>query len=179
MRVIAGKARGLRLLSPPDGVLIRPTLDRVREAIFNILGPVIDGARFLDLFSGTGANGIEALSRGAREAVFVDGNPRSLALIRENLQRTRLEKAATCVRIRLPKGLESLKSSFDVVYADPPHDFTGYDDLLEAVAHQALLAEGGRVLIEHARRTRMSESIAGLTRFREAVYGETSVSFFS
>lgn len=180
MRVIAGTAKGTPLESPKDRA-IRPTLDRVREALFSILTPGLDGAAFLDLFAGTGANGIEALSRGAQRCLFVDSSTASLALIRRNLEAARLADQADLERVELPGQLARLGSQgapFDVIYADPPHTFAHYDALVEAIGREGLLAPEGVLVIEHGADTRFEEANGPLHRFREAAYGKTVLSFF-
>ncbi len=119
MRVIAGTAKGRRLKSVP-GVGTRPVTDRVKESVFGILGPGIEGCTFLDLFAGTGGVGIEALSRGAESCTFVDKDARAVATIRENLALTGLAAAATVVRRDSFRYLEETKDRFDVVYVAPP-----------------------------------------------------------
>lgn len=180
-RVIAGLAKGIRL-DAPDGTTVRPTLDRVRESLFSILMPRLPGARFADLFAGSGANGIEALSRGATAAVFVDSDARSLACVQQNLARTRLELSATQYRLRLPSGLARLRKTeapFDLVYADPPFGFTAYDTLLETLISEDLLLPQCLVTIEHANTTTIPEAVAPLTRQRQVSYGTVTLSFFA
>lgn len=178
MRVIAGSARGIPLLSPPKSLPIRPTLDRVRESLFSILGPRIAECRFLDLFSGTGANGIEALSRGASQAVFVDGDARALRLVRENLLKTHLEDRATCLTLRLPTQLGTLRGPFHLVFADPPYEFQDYAGLLLGLCEAKLLAEEGLFVLEHARKVPAPVPPEGLRHTRTAQYGDTSLSFY-
>lgn len=178
MRVIAGSARGLRLTAPP-GQDIRPTLDRVRESLFNILMPRIEGARFLDLFAGTGANGIEALSRGAQHAVFVEKDRQALVAIRNNLLQTRLAKAGEILVLDLPRQMERINGSFDIVFADPPYAFDAYPELLEGIASQGLIAENGLLVIEHARRVALDTAYGALERCRETRYGDTRLSFYA
>ncbi|MCC6490978.1 MAG: 16S rRNA (guanine(966)-N(2))-methyltransferase RsmD, partial [Candidatus Hydrogenedentes bacterium] len=149
-RVIAGLARGIRL-DAPEGAAVRPTLDRVRESLFSILMPRLPGARFADLFAGSGANGIEALSRGAAASVFVDSDAQSLACVQQNLARARLQPDARLYRLRLPSGLARLRKTeapFDLVFADPPFDFSAYDALLEALVSGELLLPHSLVIIE-------------------------------
>jgi 16S rRNA (guanine(966)-N(2))-methyltransferase RsmD len=160
---------------------VRPTLDRVREALFSILGPRLEGARFLDLFAGTGANGIEALSRGARAAVFVENDLRSIEAIRRNLELTRLS-GATCLRALLPAALAELgrkEPPFDLVFADPPYAFSDYERLLLGLEEGGLVAQDGLIVVEHAVRVGIPEKVGELTRYRQAVYGDTARSFFS
>jgi 16S rRNA (guanine966-N2)-methyltransferase len=186
MRVIAGSARGTRLVAP-RGLDVRPTLDRVREALFNILAPRIEGAHFLDLFAGTGANGIEALSRGAESSTFVENNLRSLQTIRRNLEATRLMSRASVRRLDLPTGLYELHeegTQYDIVFADPPYDLArqnpdAYTTLLDHLYAAQILANDAIVVIEHDSRTALSEKTAHFACTRHARYGETTLSFFS
>lgn len=178
MRIIAGTARGRRLATPP-GDRVRPTLDRVREALFNILAPDIAGAAFLDLFAGSGANGIEALSRGAAHTLFVDSHPQSLACIRKNLEDTRLIERGTVVNRRLPAEIHRIQGPYDVIFADPPHEFTDFDGLLTAIAESAVLGEGGQVIVEHGRKIALPKSVGSLNLVRQRPYGMTTLSFYS
>lgn len=176
MRVIGGQARGIRLRAPVDQD-IRPTLDRVREALFNILAAQVPGARFLDLYAGTGANGIEGLSRGADEVVFVDSSRAALDLVRANLRATRLEGRVQSQQLSLPEGLGKLHGPFDIIYADPPYQHA-LAPLVAAVGAGGLLAPDGVFVLEHSRRTDTPEKAPGLTRYRQARYGDTVLSFY-
>ena len=180
MRVIAGKARGIRLQAP-KGQRVRPTLDRVRESLFNILGPRLPGARFLDLFAGTGANGIEALSRGAEHCAFVDDDVRSLRIIRANLETVRLAQAAEVFRYSLPSGLARVgaEPGYDIVFADPPYDFKKYDALLDGLSQHHLLQGGGIVVIEHDAQTALPDGCGPLRLDRQTRYGDTRLSFYA
>jgi len=181
MRVIAGTARGVRLVAP-RGYDVRPTLDRVRESLFNILSPRIEGARFLDLYAGTGANGIEALSRGADSATFVDNDPRCLAVVERNLAAAKFRQLADVRRLPLPEGLRTLWAdgkTYDIVFADPPFAAVGYDQLLSAIDSAHVLAEGGLIVVEHSSRVVLPDQIPPFTRSRVSKYGEISLSFFS
>lgn len=180
VRVIAGSARGI-VLNTPRGHSIRPTLDRVREALFSILMPRLPGARFLDLFAGTGANGIEALSRGASSAVFVDQDPSALDLVAENLKRTRLAEHARLVRAELPKGLgqlPALTAPCDIIFADPPYRFPQFEGLLEGLREHRLLGPDGILVVEHSREVNLPEAGSGFSRSRTTTYGGTSLSFY-
>jgi 16S rRNA (guanine(966)-N(2))-methyltransferase RsmD len=181
VRVIAGKAKGLRL-ETPTGARIRPTLDRVREALFSILTPRLDGARFLDLFAGTGANGIEALSRGVGTATFVDSHPDSIAVIERNLERSGLAQRAECVRLLLPQGLPRLargRESYDIVFADPPRAFDEFHQLLSQLDATNLLTEGGSVIFEHGTEALVPDAVEPWCRFRHTQYGNTCLSFYA
>jgi 16S rRNA (guanine(966)-N(2))-methyltransferase RsmD len=166
-------------LQAPKGPDVRPTTDRVREALFSIFGPAIQDARFLDLFAGTGANGIEALSRGAALAVFVDSERRAVDAIKANLDATGLAPNAHLLRATLPAGLDQVQGSFDFIFADPPYKFTAYERLLDELSQWRLVAEGGRVVLEHSRRLPLPEARGTLTRLQERHYGETALSVYA
>ncbi|WP_437754918.1 16S rRNA (guanine(966)-N(2))-methyltransferase RsmD [Sorangium sp. So ce1389] len=180
MRVIAGRLGGRRLAAP-RGEGTRPTADRVREALFSSLGDVT-GALVCDLYAGTGALGIEALSRGARRAVFVESGRPALATLRENLAALGLDEATRVVPLPVERALELLRDEgpFDLALLDPP-----YAALAKAAAAAArlagplgLLAPAGRLVLEHARRD-PSPEIAGLTCDAVRTYGDTAVSFYT
>ena len=134
MRVVAGKARGIRL-SVPKGIDIRPTSDRAKEAVFNSLHSrsAIEGAEVLDLFAGTGALGIEALSRGAKKATFVDKSSESLELVKENLKKSGFEKKAEIVKEDSLNWLQKSSKSPDLVLLDPPYSFENWSELLDTL----------------------------------------------
>lgn len=182
MRIIAGTAKGVRL-ERPSGNDVRPTLDRVRESLFSIIAPNLEGCTFIDLFAGTGANGIEALSRGAARAKFVDNDPRSIALIEKNLERTQLSSKGTVIRGALPACLTRLEKRDTVrgqivVYADPPHAFTKFPELLGAIAKLGLLQQDGLLILEHRADAQLGEIPAAISQTREASYGKTQLTFF-
>jgi 16S rRNA (guanine(966)-N(2))-methyltransferase RsmD len=178
MRVIAGAARGVPLISP-EGRDLRPTLDRVRENLFNILQPWFPGPKFLDLFSGTGANGIEALSRGAAAAVFVDSDRAAQSLTRGNLEKTRLASNATCLQLALPDELHRIPGTFNIIFADPPYAFEGVTELPASIADQGLLDDEGILIIEHSRKITLPETAAHLSQFRYKKYGDTGLTFYT
>ncbi len=163
VRVVAGTAKGRRLEAPP-GEVTRPTPNRVREAVFNSLYSLgaIDGARVLDLFAGTGALGIEALSRGAAEAVFVERNSAVADVLRRNLDHTRLADQATVTVMDVDSALDGLayrSQRFDVALVDPPYDFDDWPELLARVPADLVVAESDRAVdvgpglaIHHRRR---------------------------
>ena len=180
MRVIAGTAKGARL-EAPKGRKTRPTLDRVREALFSILGAKVADARVLDLYAGTGAIGIEALSRGAAYCEFVENDAECIAHLQRNLEAARVESRAKIRRLRLPDDLSRLgrtEKKYDVIYADPPFDFADYPLLCSELVRNDLLRPDSIVIIEHDARTSLAECPAGLVCFRQAHYGKTFLSFF-
>jgi 16S rRNA (guanine(966)-N(2))-methyltransferase RsmD len=177
MRVIAGTARG-RKLQEPEGRAIRPTLDKVRAALFNMLMPELEGSEFLDLYSGTGANGIEALSRGAAYCVFVDSDATSQKLIRDNLFHTGLARQARCLAYALPGDIERITGSYDIIFADPPYAEADYPALLDSIMAHGLLKQDGVIVLEHHRKAILPEEIAGLQRTRHKNYGDVALSVY-
>ncbi len=178
MRIIAGSERGRRLESP-EGRTARPTLDRVRENLFNILMPRLENALFLDLFAGTGAIGLEALSRGAARAVFVESDDQMLAVLRRNMALCKFEDRAAVYRLRLPMGMSVLGGPYDLVFADPPWNHTGYGELLETLSREGLVREGGWIVLESAAKTPPPETGGPWTAFRRKQYGETMLTFYA
>ena len=177
MRVIAGTAKGVRLESPKNS-RIRPTLDRVRESLFNILAPRIPNARFLDLFAGTGANGIEALSRGAAFCRFIDTAHEARAAIEQNLVLAKVGEAGSILSCTLPHGLAELSEGYDVVFADPPYDFDQHRELLAGLAREGLLLAGGCVIVEHEVSRALEERVGAFKRYRLSRYGRVALSFY-
>ena len=160
---------------PPQA---RPTEGRVREALFSIWGPRIDGCSFLDLFAGSGAVGLEAAGRGAFEVLAVDGHIRAVKTLEAN-RKLLGESALHVRRLELPEGLTVLareEEPFDLIFADPPYRFADYGPLLAGIG--ALLAEDGELALEHARRTPMPLESEGLVRVDLRRYGESGLSFF-
>jgi 16S rRNA (guanine966-N2)-methyltransferase len=178
MRIIAGTHRGRRLAGAPEGV--RPTSDRVRESMFSILGRV-DDARVLDVFAGTGALGIEALSRGARDLVAIDRAQGSLRTLHRNLEDLGLADRARIVRSDARRALTRLAGErcvFDLVFVDPPYDAELVAPVLSLLVEQALLAVGARVVVERAKRHDWPP-VPGLCCDDERSYGDTVVQFLS
>ena len=175
VRVTGGSLRGFQL-AEPGGDRLRPTSARVREAIFNVLAARIEDAAVLDLFAGTGALGIEALSRGAARAVFVENHRSSARSIVQSLARAGMSERGSVVRGALPGALDAAESPFDLIFLDPPYDSEQASPTLSAAA--PLLAEGGLVVYEHRSRYNPPERPLGLTLSDRRVYGDTAVAFF-
>lgn len=155
MRVIAGKARRLPLVAP-EGRDTRPTTDRIKETLFNILQDEIPGCHFLDLFSGSGGIGIEALSRGARETVFVEFGKEALACIRANLKKTKLADQAVVLPVEVTYGiskLEKMGKTFDIIYADPPYRKDFEPKILNLLASSGIVKPGTLVVLESSLET--------------------------
>jgi 16S rRNA (guanine(966)-N(2))-methyltransferase RsmD len=181
VRIIAGKAKGLRLKTPRKSWRVRPLTDQARGALFNILATQIAGASFLDLFAGTGAVGIEALSRGAGVAFFVEMNRSAVSLIRENLEHTGLTGRAEVFALdvlRAVKLLDGKGAQFDLIYLGAPYDDPVLEASLQLVAGSGLLKPEGTVIAEYRRQQVVPEDFGGLARYREARYGETMLGFY-
>jgi 16S rRNA (guanine966-N2)-methyltransferase len=178
MRVIAGSAKGIRLRAVP-GTTTRPISDRVKEALFSILGEAVHGARVLDLFAGTGSVGIEALSRGAIEATFVDNEPRAAATIRTNLKQTRLEKGARVVRSDVFRYLSGPSEPFDLIYIAPPQ-YVGLwrKTLLALDASPLWLGTGAQVVVQIFPKELEPISLTSLVPADQRRYGSTLLCFF-
>ncbi|MBF5044017.1 16S rRNA (guanine(966)-N(2))-methyltransferase RsmD [Aggregicoccus sp. 17bor-14] len=183
MRIVAGSARGRPLAGPkPTSSHIRPTADRVRETLFNILGQTLEGLRVLDLYAGTGALGLEAVSRGAARAVLVDQDREALSLCRANTQALGFEKQVEVLALPVARAADSLAKRgepFDLVFADPPYAARMVEGVLELVAAGGLLAPGGQVVVEHDKRESAPEAHAGFSRVDQRRFGDTLVSFFT
>lgn len=185
MRVIAGTYRS-RILKSLKGLALRPTSDRLREALFNVLGPAVSGSRFMDLFAGTGAIGIEALSRGATEVVFIESYPPAVKLIRRNLESLEITFGATVHAADALRGLELLVSKnkeatlgFDFIFLDPPYAAAeNYARVLEFLGVADLLAPGGMVIAEHRRKFDLREEAGTLRRVRVLKQGDAALSFY-
>ena len=180
MRVISGLYRGRVLKSPTDGKT-RPTSDRLRETLFNVLAPQIDDeTRFLDLCAGTGAIGIEALSRGAAFATFVDRSKKSCALIEENLDKLGIPESATNILALDAENFTGRQheNGWNIAYFDPPYESDYSIVLHEFADNQTLLNDEGIVVVEHHSKKTMPDAVGTLRRWRILKQGETSLSFY-
>lgn len=177
MRIIGGKYKS-RVLASFDGDDVRPTSDRAREALFNILAFKVINARVLDLFAGSGALGIESLSRGAKEVVFNDYSRDSLAILKKNLSTLKIEigKEASMKNYDYSVCLDTLNGTFDLIFIDPPYRLDIGKIALEKIAQKGLLSKGGIVVYE--RDCAFEGEIAGLEKFDERKYGKAYLTFF-
>jgi 16S rRNA (guanine(966)-N(2))-methyltransferase RsmD len=182
MRIIAGTAKG-RILRSLRGQVLRPTPDRVRESLFGVLGEQVVGAVFADLYAGVGSVGLEALSRGAEQAVFVESHAPAVRLIVENAARCGLGERIRVIRARVTRALPRLAQQgvvFDLVFLDPPY---GVGEVAEAMAALArlpsLVAAGGWVVCQRSRREELEERIGCLARKRQSRFGETVLDFYT
>src|SRR5579863_115996 len=176
MRIISGTYRGLRLRTLKGGNL-RPTTDQLRETLFDVLGPRVQGASFLDAYAGTGAVGLEALSRGARDVVFIEHHRPAALLIRANLAALDLDGGAHVVTAPVSKALDRLAGEgdrFDFVFLDPPYaEYREYHHTLRQIGRSGLLLSTSLVIAEHSRHTLLEETYGTLQRSRQLRHGDT------
>ena len=157
MRVIGGRAKRLQLKTL-EGMDTRPTTDRIKETLFNMIDPWIADCDFLDLFAGSGGIGIEALSRGAMESVFVEKNPKAMACVKENLQKTHFERKGMTMQMDVMTALYKLEGEkqFDYIFMDPPYNHEWEKQVLELLADTTLLADDGIIIVEASKETDLS-----------------------
>jgi 16S rRNA (guanine966-N2)-methyltransferase len=180
VRVITGRYKGLMLRSTP-GNQVRPTQDRVRESLFSILSDIVSDARVLDLFAGFGTLGIEALSRGAQSASFVERNRGVAALLQSNIDRIGHSECKVIVA-ETAKALRRLSkegAQFDLVFLDPPYNKGLVERTLEEIARSGVMAPDGRIFAEHESRLKAIRQVAHLYRYDYRRYGDTGISFFT
>jgi 16S rRNA (guanine(966)-N(2))-methyltransferase RsmD len=178
LRIIAGTLKGRRLKTPTwEG--LRPTSDKLRETLFNVLAPRIAGARVLDGYAGTGAMGIEALSRGAASVTFVEQDRRALALVEENLVHCGITSGCAIIRASVSRALADLgrsSAAFDIIIFDPPYGDSGDEAVATA---RTVVAPSGVIVLEHATRQRVPEIAGGLARTRQIASGDSTLSFYT
>jgi 16S rRNA (guanine966-N2)-methyltransferase len=178
LRVIAGQARGRRLKAP-KGMNTRPTSDRVREAVFNVLASRVNQSRVLDVFAGTGAMGIEALSRGAKKVVFIEKSYRALLTLKENLLLTGFEPLAQVYRGDYINILPELKNVFDIIILDPPYNQGFIQPAASLITSLGLLEPNGIIIVETNAKTREVPDVKMLKLLKDSVYGDTAVLYYS
>jgi len=180
MRIIAGTFRGRRLQGPADRTL-RPTSDRLKEALFNILGSAVQQAIILDGFAGTGAVGLEALSRGAREVVFIDSDRDALRLIRTNLETCGVASGYRILQEDIftsMRGLARAEFRADIAFLDPPYHWGPYRDLIGTLYSTGIASIGTRVILEHHRKADVPETAPGFHRVRIVRQSDKCLSFY-
>ena len=180
MRIIGGDFKGKKLASL-RGSATRPTADRVRESIFNITASIIQDTAVLDLFAGTGALGLEALSRGAASAVFIDSEIPAVKIIEKNIISCRVSDRARVIRWDIRRNLNCLSAAvpvFDLVFMDPPYHADLTTPALKHLIKQGILKNNAAVIVEHASTVPIIPGIAGLKLTDQRIYGKTGVSFF-
>jgi 16S rRNA (guanine966-N2)-methyltransferase len=180
VRVVSGSAKGRPLKSVP-GTGTRPTTDKVKEAVFSMIGPYFEGGTALDLFAGTGGLGIEALSRGMEHAIFIDMEPKSIETIHANLRATRLTSQAEVYRNEAERALKVLAKReilVDVVFLDPPYRLKNADELLQQMHERSLLQDQATIVIEHDSKYEYPDNFSHFICIRKALYGESAITIY-
>ena len=181
MRIIGGKYKGRRLKSVP-GLDVRPTSDRLRETLFDILGQRLDGKSFLDVCAGSGAVGIEALSRGAGRVTFIEQSRKAAAVIHENLELISADDGYTLIARDAVQGIANLEKEarqFDVVFFDPPYASPIYQGVMHLISSSGILAQGGLLVVEHRAKTPPEAECGELRLYREVHQGESALAFYA
>lgn len=177
MRVVAGSAKGKSLKAVP-GMNTRPTTDKVKESIFNIIGPYFTGGTVLDLFAGTGSLGIEALSRGMTKAIFVDQDKLSIETIHKNLENTKLQQFAEVYKNDYERALKALvkrEMSFDLIFLDPPYRLKVMNKIIQHIREYHLITEQGIIVTEHDAKYDFTHLLEGFAIQKQVTYGDTGI----
>ena len=180
LRVISGKARGLKLDTPKNQD-VRPTTDRVKESLFNMINSYIMDSNILDLFAGTGSLGIECLSRGAKNCVFVDKSKDSINIVRSNVKKARVENESTILNVDFKdavKRLSTQNQKFDVIFMDPPYYENMFIECLKSIDKFNLLDEDGIIVVEHDTKDKFPDNMGRLYKSRDKKYGNTTLTFY-
>jgi 16S rRNA (guanine966-N2)-methyltransferase len=180
MRVVSGTCKGRALKAVP-GNSTRPTTDKVKEAIFNMIGPYFDGGIALDLFAGSGGLGIEALSRGLDKAIFIDRDSKAIQTIRENINTCQLGEKSEVYRNDADRAIKALVKrgiSFDYIFLDPPYKLQQLVTLMEKMDEQKLVHNGTKIVCEHSHEVKLPASFGGLTRVKHEEYGIIAITIY-
>jgi 16S rRNA (guanine966-N2)-methyltransferase len=180
MRIIAGKSKGRHLRAVP-GIHTRPTTDKVKEAIFSMIGPTFNQEWVLDLFAGTGGLGIEALSRGAKRGIFIDMDSKSIEVVRMNLRSSGFEDQAEVYRNDAERALKALhkrRFKFDLIFLDPPYRINTLPNLISLLRELNLLNNEAIIVCEHSHTLEMPDGIADVDLWKQAQYGDTTVTVY-
>lgn len=177
MRIIAGDYKGRRLESPLDNK-IRPTTDKVKEALFSIISPYIMDSVCLDLFAGTGNLGLEALSRGAAKCYFSDNSRPSLSLINQNIQKCKAQEYSVVLPGDYTRNIARISEQVDIIFLDPPYGDGLYENCFKLIAENQLLAEDGIIVAEHNVEVNLPNEIEGFTKIKERKYGSIIISIY-
>ncbi|MEA4846555.1 MAG: 16S rRNA (guanine(966)-N(2))-methyltransferase RsmD [Clostridiaceae bacterium] len=181
MRVIAGEYKGRRL-DPIEGMDIRPTSDKVKESLFNILGAAVIDSVFLDLFGGTGGIGIEALSRGAKHVVFIDSSIKSIKVLKGNLSRLDIKDGIEVFNVDYSTAIGKLYKygkKFDIIFVDPPYSIGMAVSALKEIDKNPILSQSGLIIVEHDSKEDMPQKVGKLYLYRYKQYGNTTLSFYT
>ncbi|WP_223700343.1 16S rRNA (guanine(966)-N(2))-methyltransferase RsmD [Sutcliffiella deserti] len=180
MRVVSGKLKGRQLKAVP-GMNTRPTTDKVKESVFNIIGPYFDGGLALDLFGGSGSLGIEALSRGIDKVIFVDKDGKAIQTIKQNIEAFNLESSVEIYRNDAARALNALQKrevAFDLILLDPPYKRHQLEDLIHKISDYQLLSKEGLIMAEHSKEVELPVDLGTFTRTKQEHYGLTVISVY-
>lgn len=177
MRIIAGEFKGKRLFTPKDNK-IRPTTDKVKESIFSMIAPYLEEPIVVDLFSGTGNLGLEALSRGAKRCYFGDNSRSSMALTKQNIAHCRQEENSFTYLGDFEYVLKKIPEKADIIFLDPPYKEELISDCLKVISERSLLSEEGIILAEHGTREQLADEIYGFVKIKEKIYGTITISIY-
>lgn len=178
MRIITGKYKG-RKLETPVGYDVRPTSDKVKEAVFSMLMYEVEGAVCADLFAGTGNLGLEALSRGAAKCYFSDNDRASIALVKANVEKCGAEGESVIISGDYMKALRRISEPLDLIFLDPPYESGYYGKALETIDSLDLLSQNGIIIAEHGKRIDLPDQVGGLCCFKRRHYGKSDVSLYA
>ncbi|MDR1773700.1 MAG: 16S rRNA (guanine(966)-N(2))-methyltransferase RsmD [Clostridioides sp.] len=180
MRIISGKVRGLKLETPKNDD-IRPTTDRIKESVFNIINSYILDSEVLDLFSGSGSLGLECISRGAKKCVFVDSNKESINLLKKNIRKTRFEENSEVFNLDFRDALGQFgtkNKKFDLIFLDPPYHEGLFEEALQKIQKNNLIKEDSLIIVEHDTEDKLPDKIDKLSKKDERKYGKTTITFY-
>ena len=180
MRVVAGERKGMPLKAV-TGSTTRPTTDKVKESIFNIIGPFFNGGTALDLFAGSGGLGIESLSRGAEHAIFIEKDAKAFQVLQENIKKCRYENCSELFRIDAKRAVKALLKrdiTFNLVFLDPPYHHKEYYDLVQVLVEHEKVQRYGIILCEHAKEVELPSSFGAFLLQRQETYGGTIISVY-
>ena len=177
MRIIAGELKGRRLKTPDDN-RVRPTTDKVKEAVFSMISPYLYDSVAVDLFAGTGNLGLEAISRGARQVYFADKDRRSIALIKENTTYCKVEDRSVILWSDYRDALAKIRGPVDIIFLDPPYGSGFLEDALETIASCGILSDEGIVVAEHGIEENLPDSFGALSAIKKKKYGKIGISVY-
>lgn len=180
MRVISGRVRGLKLNTPKNED-VRPTTDRVKESLFNIINPYVMESNVLDLFAGSGSLGIECISRGANSCTFVDLSKESISLINSNIKKARMENESEVLNLDFKEAIKRLKVKnikYDIIFMDPPYYENMFINALKSIDDADLLHEDGIIVIEHDTKDEFIDNVGRLEKTKSKKYGNTTLTFY-
>ena len=177
MRIIAGELKGRRLVTPADN-RVRPTTDKVKEAVFSMISAYLPDSVVVDLFAGTGNLGLEAISRGAKRAYFIDRDRASIAMVRENVKYCKVEDRSVIIWSDYVAGLKKINDKVDVIFLDPPYVAGFIDKCLEAVAESDILLEDGIIVAEHSAKDEVTETAGGFVKVKSKRYGSINITVY-